>query len=287
MSDSKRRLSSDGKTPKPVAKSVKMAEGGSKGNTGSSHGDGESEEPDIVDRFTIIAKAIDRLQKGQSSLQSMIESKLDKFRNDFMSSIDEKFKAMKTDIDLELAIHKNEIDILSRSIDSIVNRLENVEQVAWPSPENVNTAKCPINPLDDPSVTLIATNVKCDREEEILDVAREIIGHLDDNANVVAACRLKNRGNRPGLVKISVSSLTEKKAVLREKRKLREIEKFKTVFLRSSKTHTERLIELNARTILNEMPHGKQFRITANGRIVKKQPQVEQINDVLSDHEDE
>lgn len=76
--------------------------------------------------------------------------------------------------------------------------------------------------------------------------------------------------NKPGLVKISFARVDQKIRVLRAKRKLGEISDYRSVFLRSSKSHTERLIELNARTILNEMPNGKDFRITANSRIVKK-----------------
>lgn len=56
------------------------------------------------------------------------------------------------------------------------------------------------------------------------------------------------------------------------------VEKYKNVFLRGSKTHTERLLELNARTLLNELLHGKDFRITSNGRIVKKTLERSQLD---------
>lgn len=75
----KRRLSSDGKSPKPQTKATKMADQGDK-----------SESTELLDSMTIIAQAVQGLQKGQASLQSMIEGKLDKFRNDFIAKIDEK-----------------------------------------------------------------------------------------------------------------------------------------------------------------------------------------------------
>jgi hypothetical protein len=71
--------------------------------------------------------------------------------------------------------------------------------------------------------------------------------------------------NKPALMKISFSSVDEKMRVLRAKRILGQIEGYRSVFLRS-----ERLIELNAKTLLGEIPNGKNFRITANGRIVRK-----------------
>ena len=55
--------------------------------------------------------------------------------------------------------------------------------------------------------------------------------------------------------------------ILRNKRKLRDNAQYKSVFLKSCKTHAERLIELNARAILKELPRGKSFRVDANGRI--------------------
>lgn len=259
--DGKRRLSSDGNTPKPVQKSTKMAE---------SPQESSGENPGVIDKLTVIAKAVQNLQAGQQSLKSTLESKLDKFRNEFISSIDEKFKAMRSDIDLELAVHKKDIDQLSQSIDSIVRRLDSIEnqQCPGPSPQNVNS------PLDDPNLTIIASNVT-ETHDEILDVARDLVSNLDSSINVTAASRLNSRFGKPGLVKISFSSLEEKKAILREKRRLRDTEKYKNVYLRSSKSHTDRLIELNARTILNEIPNGRQFRITSNGRIVKKQNEIQ------------
>lgn len=179
---------------------------------------------------------------------------------------------MRSDIDLELAIHKNEIDQLSRSVDSVIQRLNDLEENSGHQMSAGNSQSN--SPNDDPSLTVIAMNVQ-ETEEPILDVAREIVSHLVNSATVVAASRLRGRYGKPGLVKISFSSLEEKKNVLREKRNIRNVEKYKTVFIRSSKSHTERLIELNARTMLSELPHGNQFRITSNGRIVKKTPSTQ------------
>jgi hypothetical protein len=121
--------------------------------------------------LTVIAEADERLQKGQLALQSILESKLHKFRNEFMVSIDEKFKAMKCDIDLELAVNKGEIDSLSRSIESVVRRIEKMEhsQANEVPCENVNKDSA----LDDPNLALIAANVHFAEDENILLIARE------------------------------------------------------------------------------------------------------------------
>lgn len=48
--------------------------------------------------------------------------------------------------------------------------------------------------------------------------------------------------------------------------------------IRGSKSHTERILELNTQTLLNELPNGNQFRITSNGRIVKKTQETRASN---------
>ena len=48
---------------------------------------------------------------------------------------------------------------------------------------------------------------------------------------------------------------------------LKDSEEFKNVYLKSSKSHAERLIELNARAILRELPQGWSLRVDSNGRI--------------------
>lgn len=71
----RRRLSSDGQTPKPPSKMFKMAE------SVASNGESENFEIKMIDKMTIIAKAIENLQDGQNQLKSAFNSKLDKFRN--------------------------------------------------------------------------------------------------------------------------------------------------------------------------------------------------------------
>ena len=86
---------------------------------------------------------------------------------------------------------------------------------------------------------------------------------------VVGVQRLKSRiTGKPGLVKINLSNLEEQKWYC--ERKVKEVEQYKKVFLRRSKSHTDRILQLKARTLLDEVPHGDRFREMSNGRIVKK-----------------
>lgn len=83
----------------------------------------------MLDRLTIIAEAICCLQKGQTKLKSTLDSKLDKIRKELISSIDEKFKAMKAGFQLEIGKQQAQKDTMKQTIDSMVNRLNELENV--------------------------------------------------------------------------------------------------------------------------------------------------------------
>ena len=84
--------------------------------------------------------------------------------------------------------------------------------------------------------------------------------------------RVTRHGNvsKPGLVKIQFQNVEDKVRVLREKRALMNSSEFSNVFLRSSKSHSDRLAEQNLKTLLDLIPDGKAYQVTGNGRLVKR-----------------
>ncbi len=74
--------------------------------------------------------------------------------------------------------------------------------------------------------------------------------------------------DKPGLVQIQFEKLADKVTVLREKKHLSNSQEFSRVFLRSSKSHTDRMIQLNFKTILDLIPGGDNFKLTNNGRVM-------------------
>ncbi len=75
------------------------------------------------------------------------------------------------------------------------------------------------------------------------------------------------------LVKVQLRDLDTKKRVLRSKLKLANTQDYGNVWIRSSKPHIERLIDINFKTILDMIPSGKTMSVTNSGRITKKTPQ--------------
>ena len=107
---------------------------------------------------------------------------------------------------------------------------------------------------------------------DLLTKANDIIKALGSDVltrkQITGATRLRSYiHDRPPLIKISFRNVKEKILVLRNKSLLKEKAPYKEVYINSSKSHAERLIELNARTLLRQLPQGSNFRVDANGRI--------------------
>jgi len=235
-----------------------------------------------VDNFsgkmdTLMEYVLD-IKKGQDNLRKSFDSKIDKLRNDLLVNIDQKIKLLRDEVTLDICGESTRIDRLLSTVQSIQQKVDTVEKT-WESLSSNTVSDHPRpsngggNPLNDPDLTIIANGLHMSDNENILDKAQLLIAALgvevSNDVTVTGAIRLPARfDNSPALVKISFRSLDEKILVLRNKMTLRNIEQYKHVYLKSSKSHAERLIELNARALLRELPHGNdRFRIDANGRI--------------------
>lgn len=281
----KRDRTSEGETPRPDSKQTKMATG-----------DPDFVSDDLKTQILSIATSVKEIKEGQDGMKRMFESKIDKLRNDVLSTIDEKLRALKSDIDLDIGRESSRIDELVDSVQSLVLRMNQAEQsnnfaqgadipnsngddaTATDQARHVpqRAFNIPVNPLENNDVTVIVKNLPQTDDENLMATAQSIIGALGENVSsrvsAVAATRLRPRfHNRPGLVKVSFESLEQKVLVLRNKYKLKDSDNYKRVFLQSAKSHVERLLEINARTILRELPQGRSYRVSGNGRILRRQ----------------
>ena len=108
----KRSRSSENETPRPDSKSAKMAT-----NEQTVSGDLESQ-------IVAIAKSVEAIKDDQDGLKRTLESKIDRLRNYILSTIDEKMKALKTDLDLDIGVNSRCIDVFicSLSVSTSLNR---------------------------------------------------------------------------------------------------------------------------------------------------------------------
>ncbi len=119
----------------------------------------------------------------------------------------------------------------------------------------------------------MAQGVPYDPLENPYRVAEDLIRQCLDIVDkaVVRAQHLNSRqAGKPGIMKIEVKILDQKIKLLKNKRSLNNPQnKYKHVYIHSSKSHVDRLLELNTYTLLQEIPMGWQFRLTVNRRLIR------------------
>ncbi|KAH3821093.1 hypothetical protein DPMN_122851 [Dreissena polymorpha] len=108
--------------------------------------------------------------------------------------------------------------------------------------------------LDDPDVCVTVSGIVRQDGEDILTKANDIIKALGNDVltqgQIMGATRLRSYiYDRPPLIEISFRNVEEKILVFRSKSLLKEKAPYKNVYIKSSKSHAERMIELNARTL--------------------------------------
>ncbi len=156
---------------------------------------------------------------------------------------------------------------VDQEISTVYARIRQVEGV-------IDSLKQKICAEYDPKVTVVAQGWAEGRSEDILSESKKLVQQIlnEPDVPVVRAMRIPSRSaNKPGIVKIEVDTEQNKVKLLRKKTKLSESDNYRNIFLRSSKTHVERLLELNIHKLLDEIPYGHQkYRLTSNGKLVPK-----------------
>ena len=84
------------------------------------------------------------------------------------------------------------------------------------------------------------------------------------------AYRTPSRQGRLGVVVAELDNLKDKQEVLRRKRYVRSYPQYSNVFIKTSKTHTEQVMDANFKLMLNEMINGPEYYMSDNGRILRK-----------------
>ena len=227
---SKRELESPG-TNSPIYKQSKMADSHVSPEQKSKSSENGSNPSDISSRMDKMFEILDVLRKGQESLRSTFDSKIDKLRKDVLSTIDDKIKGVKVDVDLQFAA-------IDKRIDDLENNMRSFATLEGMSGSFVNQS------VSNDELTIIVSNLKEVNNEDPLSVARELTDALGEevsrHVNVTDACRFsERRRGKPRLMKIAYETVDQKVRVLRAKMALKGHHFYDRVYLRSSKSHTE------------------------------------------------
>ena len=120
--------------------------------------------------------------------------------------------------------------------------------------------------------SVIIINLAQHDTEDTVALCQDLITDvLGVTAQVTRAERTRRRDERPAIIKCQLNTLDEKITVLRNKRKLESVDDYKRVFIARMRTHEERLIELNFKAVLKDLPNGDQYRFTGSGRLINRE----------------
>ena len=202
--------------------------------------------------------------KRDSGILADILNQIKELRNDFdtLKGRVSNIEGRMTDVERDRVTHR----ALDQEVSVLVSRLETSER-------EIRKIQDKMMVEFDPQVTIVAQGLPVSPNEDMITQAKTLVNRAlnEPDVPVIRATRLPSRNNRPGLVKIEVDSLDSKLKLLRKKFELKETENYKNVFLRSSKSHTERLLEINILKLLDEIPNGKtKYKLTSNGRLVER-----------------
>ena len=249
-----KRKAKNGETPSPqMEKKQLLCESGSNSDT-------ETEDNEI-NLFSTEGKSDSEMLAFLCTKVNGIMSQLKKV-NAKQDKIMKKLKGLEKTV----TKHSEEIEDLKNEQQEIGDRLEELLNSDTPF---------------DPEVILVAINTPYYSGEDPTLLAKHLLKAVDcSDKTVVNVLRTPQRNNRAGILKIQLQTKQDKIDVLRRKVKLKDSVEFRNVYIRSSKSNSERLMETNIRTILNEIPNGGNYRIAGNGCVVKKDLQSQAVKSV-------
>ena len=163
----KRSRSSEGETLRPDCKQTKMA---------------EKVSDELRAQISLIATSVKEIKDGQDSMKRMVESKIDKLRSDVLSTIDEKIRVLKSDLDHDIGRESRRIDDLMNSVQTLTYRFDQFEQnaqgdeipnggVGQGAGVSRGLFNVPLNPLSNNDVTVIAKDLPYIEGEDLLMTA--------------------------------------------------------------------------------------------------------------------
>ena len=218
----------------------------------------------VDDHKQTMTAEIKKLHESQKEFQAHVDERITTLGNSMKESMKESIKQCMDDM----------TKYVDGEVGRICSQLNDVQ-------DRVTAVEAKQTPDYDPEVSVIMSKVPMTPNEDIQKVAEKII-HEDlslPDVQVVRATRLgqRNQNQQPGqrvappLVKVQLRDLEAKKRVLRNKKSLQNSPNYANVFIRSSKPHMERVMDMNCRTILELLgPQGSNMIVSGSGRIVKK-----------------
>ena len=211
-----------------------------------------SKESDSTGGEEDIREMLRDIKETQNRLLQSVEAK---FKN-MQTNMEKEFKELRTHVDLEVATVSAKIELPEKRVIELEER----------------TLEPRVNEFE-PEVSIVCINLTEEAnenlQEKVTDLVQDGLGLR--GINPLRVLRLKARNNKPGLVKIECSTKEDKIRILRQKGDLKDTTRYNRVYLRTSLSHTDRVMQHNFQKILSEMPNGHRYRVSGHGKIIDRE----------------
>lgn len=197
-----------------------------------------------------VKSTMTEVRNEQALLRSFVEDRLQTFQSSITSDMTKLSKNLGDDVKVVAARISN-VEIRMGEVE--VRCAENLPQEEDFPPEK----------------SIIIRNLKQSGTPDE-DLVKEMLHRgMDVPTDNVKVKRLISHTNKPGIIKVQFSSTQDKINALRNKMKLRNIQRYENVYIRTSLPYAERMAQQNMMTLLREVPGARdKLRITGSGKLV-------------------
>ena len=199
-----------------------------------------------------------------SQMIKVLNSSVDSCRNSLNNKIDKLEQSIQDKLTVEMGNLRDYVDL---NIGQVISKVDALEKKL-----NVIEEQQEVKSEYHTDTTIVVRGLSYEVDEDLQQKATTMLrrGLCIHDAPVVRAKRMRSYGNKPGVVMVQFQSLDDKRRVLKEKLKLRGSGDFGSVYLNPSHTHTERIMDMNFRTLLGKIPGCENMRLTAHGKLVTR-----------------
>lgn len=175
----------------------------------------DSDLKEIKNEMELALSTVKDIKSSQDSMRKSFDSKLDKMRSEFMTTLDGKIRTLKDELVMDMSKESGRTDQLEKTLQMLQTRLDNVEQSNTAvltttdvnNEQNGNYVNRSGN-LENPDVCVTVSGVQEEEGKDLIEKAKAIISALGEEVSshvvITGATRLRTHfQGKPKLMKIS------------------------------------------------------------------------------------
>ena len=203
------------------------------------------------------------LSNDIQSSHDKLSKRLDSLEEDLQGKIKELVSvAIKVEVDKVRTEYSAEINSLKAKVSSLEKSYADVVRV-----NGMSSAAA----FEERKKRIVVRGIPCDRNETAQVSKDKVSALIRDgcklsNVKVTQAERKFSKGKKPGPIIATIETFEQKQSLMKNKNSLKNVNKYKKVYIENDYSPKTRNTDSNLRTILKEIGKDKQYRV-AGGKI--------------------